>query len=121
MYGKAVMYDKRVASTIGTDAAWVLQAGALIPIYYTQNNNGIVEGAGLAVGNQNVVLGANYYKTVIQDPQSGLPIDMVISDNCGNVSIVLEANAKLVSLPTDLFASGDTMEGVNFFAGIKVD
>ena len=120
-YGKAVLYDKRVASIVGQYGGWVLQAGALIPIYYTQNNNMIMEGAGMAIGNQNVVIGSNYYKTVIQDPQSGLPIDLVISDNCGNVSIVLEANAKLVSLPTDLFATGDTMEGVNFFAGLNAD
>lgn len=120
-YGKAVLFDKRVASIAGQYGAWVLQAGSLIPIYYTQNNNMIMEGAGMAIGNQNVVLGSNYYKTVIQDPQSGLPMDLVISDNCGEVSIVLEANAKLVSLPTDLFAAGDDMNGVNYFAAINAD
>lgn len=118
-YGKAVLYDKRVNSVAGNTKAWVLQAGALIPIYYTQNDNMILQGAGLAVGRTDAVIGANYYKAVIQDPQSGLPIDMVISDNCGEVSIVLEANAKLVSLPSDLFAAGDSMNGVNFFAGIN--
>lgn len=119
-YGKAVLYDKRVNSVAGQYKAWVLQAGSLIPIYYTQNANGIMEGAGAAVGG-NAIIGANYWKGVIQDPQSGLPIDIVISDNCGNVSIVLEANAKLFALPTDLFAAGDSMNGVNFFAGINVD
>jgi len=120
-YGKAVLYDKRVASIVGQYGGWVLQAGSLVPIYYTQNNNGIMEGIGSAIGNSNVQIGANYYKTVIQDPQSGLPMDLVISDNCGQVSIVLEANAKLVSLPTDLFASADTMNGVNYFAALTTD
>lgn len=120
-YGKAVLYDKRVNSVAGQEKAWVLQAGALMPIYYTQNDNMILQGAGLAVGRTDAVIGANYYKAVIQDPQSGLPIDMVISDNCGEVSIVLEANAKLISMPEDLFQAGDSMEGVNFFAAINTD
>lgn len=120
-YGKAVLYDKRVNSVAGQYKAWVLQAGALMPIYYTQNDNMILQGAGLAVGRTDAVIGANYYKAVIQDPQSGLPIDMVISDNCGEVSIVLEANAKLISMPEDLFQAGDSMEGVNFFAAINTD
>lgn len=120
-YGKAVLYDKRVNSVAGSYMAWVLQAGSLIPIYYVQNNNSIMNGASIAIGNTNVQLGANYYKTVIQDPQSGMPIDLVISDNCGTISIVLEANAKLFALPTNLFNAADTMSGVNFFAGINTD
>lgn len=120
-YGKAVLYDKRVNTIAGQYKAWVLQAGALIPIYYVENNNSIMSGAGIAIGDTNVQLGANYYKTVIQDPQSGLPIDLVVSDNCGTISIVLEANAKLFSLPTTLFNASDSMYGVNFFAGINTD
>lgn len=120
-YGKAVLYDKRVQSAIGNSyGAWVLQAGALIPIYYTQNNNSIMNGAGIAIGDANVQLGSNYYKTIIQDPQSGLPMDLTISDNCGAISIIIEANAKLFGMP-QLFASGDSMYGVNFFAGINSD
>jgi hypothetical protein len=120
-YGKAVLYDKRVNTVAGQYMAWVVQAGALVPIYYVENNNSIMNGAGLSIGDTNVTLGANYYKTVIQDPQSGLPIDLVISDNCGTISIVLEANAKLFSLPTNLFNASDSMNGVNFFAGINTD
>lgn len=120
-YGKAVLYDKRVASIVGQYGAWALQAGALVPIYYVNNNANVFEAAGMAVGAGSPMVGANYYKAVIQDPQSGLPIDLTISDNCGNVSIVLEANAKLVSLPTDLFNEDDTMSGVNFFAPISSD
>lgn len=119
-YGKAVMYDKRVAAQAGAYGAWALQAGALVPVYYVQNNHGIMEGIGMATGLDNVQIGSNYYKAVIQDPQSGLPMDLVISDNCGQISIVLEANAKVVALPS-LFATGDSLEGVNFFAGINAD
>tara|TARA_R110000868_G_scaffold112787_2_gene303367 strand:+ start:7294 stop:8346 length:1053 start_codon:yes stop_codon:yes gene_type:complete len=120
-YGKAVLYDKRVQTASGSATyAWVLQAGSLLPIYYTENNSSIMNGAGIAIGDSNVQLGANYYKTVIQDPQSGLPMDLTIADNCGVISIIIEANAKLYSLP-QLFQAGDTMEGVSFFAGINSD
>ena len=58
----------------------------------------------------------------IQDPQSGLPIDLNISDNCGNISITARTVAKVVSVPSTLFAAGDNMEGVTFFAkGITND
>lgn len=120
-YGKAVLYDKRVATAVGATGAWVLQAGALVPIYYVNNNANVMEAAGIATGQANAIIGSNYYKAVIQDPQSGLPMDLTISDNCGNVSIVLEANAKVVALPTDLFNAGDTMSGVNFFAALESD
>ena len=73
-------------------------------------------GADQGLGMVQVLEGANYRKMTIQDPQSGLPIDLVISDNCGNVSITARAVAKVVALPSDLFASGDNMAGVNFFA-----
>ena len=118
-YGKAVLYDKRVQSIVGADGGWVLQAGSLVPIYYTQNNNSIMNGIANATG-ANVQVGANYYKTVIQDPQSGLPMDLTISDNCGAISIIIEANAKLFALPS-LFNAGDDMEGVNFFTAINTD
>ena len=52
----------------------------------------------------------------IQDPQSGLPIDLNISDNCGSISITARTVAKVVSLPSDLFGANDNMEDVKFFA-----
>jgi thiamine biosynthesis lipoprotein ApbE len=112
-YGKAVMYDSKVQVAAGQDKAWALQAGSLAPVYFTFNDNGLSEGAG-------VQYGANYIKSVVRDPQSGLPIDLTISDACGSVSIIARSCAKLCALPTDLYGTGDPQEGVTGFAGIKV-
>ena len=107
-YGKATVWDKRVNAITGNNGFWVLQPGALAVLTYT--------GADQGLGMAQVLEGANYRKMTVQDPQSGLPIDLVISDNCGNVSITARSVAKVVSLPSDMFADGDSMEGVNFFA-----
>lgn len=108
-YGKAVVWDRRVNAITGNDGFWVLQPGSLAVLTYS--------GADQGMGMAQVLEGANYRKMTVQDPQSGLPIDLVISDNCGNVSITARAVAKVVSIPRDLmFASGDNMANVNFFA-----
>lgn len=107
-YGKAVVWDKRVNAISGNDGFWVLQPGALAVLTYS--------GADQGMGMASVLEGASYRKMTIQDPQSGLPIDLTISDNCGNVSLRARAVAKVVSLPSDMFAAGDSMAGVNFFA-----
>ena len=107
-YNTAVLYDYRVAAAAGATISWIVMPQALQPIYLTMNDNDIP------------LQGANYYKSVIFDSKSGLPMDLVISDNCGVISMLVTARVKLVSLPLDLFAPGDRMEGVNYFAGIKV-
>lgn len=107
-YGKATVWDKRVNAITGNDGFWVLQPGALAVITYS--------GADQGMGMAQILEGANYRKMTIQDPQSGLPIDLVMSDNCGNVSITARAVAKVVAMPSDMFAVGDSMAGVNFFA-----
>jgi hypothetical protein len=118
-YGTAVLYDRRVvaanaALSGGGDLYnWMPLPGALQVVIYNENDNVISESAG-------VTIGANYQKQIIFDPATGFPMDLTISDNCGVVSILIRANAKLCALPTDLFASGDHMEGVTFFSGIKV-
>ena len=118
-YGNiAVAYDKRVNHAIGANQGWVIQAGSLIPLYFTLNNNGIGEAAAAKLGFSS--FGANYVKGVIADPATGFPLDIILSDNCGNLSIIVRGNADVKSLPTDLFAPGDEYEGVTGFAGLEV-
>jgi hypothetical protein len=113
-FGKAVVNDRRVDAAIAdADKAWAVMPGVLQPIYFTFNDNGLPEAAG--------VVGTNYIKRVIYDPQSGLPIDLTIKDDCGGVSVVLRSMAKVVALPLDMFHPSDTMAGVNYFAGIEVN
>lgn len=114
LYGMAVMYDYRVQQAFAdVDKSIVIQPGSVQVVTYNENDNGIAEAAG-------VQWGANYYKRVIISPRTGLPIDLTLSDNCGNLSIFMRANAKICGLPDDLFAPGDPMEGVVYVNGIEV-
>lgn len=109
-FGKATAWDRRVEKLIGADKAWVLAPGVLFPVTYTGNDDGI----------DTALTGAGYIKQVIFDPQTGLPIDLKIVDNCGEgIDVIVRANVKLVSLPDDLFSPADDWLGVKWFAGIK--
>lgn len=114
-YGLAVAYDKRVEAAIGGTGAWALSPGALQIITYNEAPayNEMAAAAGVGVG-------TNHREMLIVDPATGFPIDLTISDNCGKVSIFVRANAKVVSVPTDLYAPSDEMAGVTGFAGIEV-
>lgn len=107
-YGKSVMWDRRVKDALGSDAKSIgFQAGSLALITY--NESGQVPN-----------LGANYAKFKISAPRTGLPIDIVMSDNCGTISVIAYANTKLVGLPTDMFAVGDEYRGVTFVNKVKI-
>ena len=112
-YGVAVAYDRRVKAAMGgTEYAITALPGALQIVYYNENDNGIAEAAGITHG-------ANYQKQIIFDPMTGMPIDLTLKDDCGSVSIIMRANAKVCALPSDLFAPSDHMNGVTFVNGIK--
>ena len=107
-FGKAILYDKRVATALGSDnKSIVFQPGAVALITYNE---------AAQVPN----LGANYAKFKVFSPRTGLPIDIVMSDNCGTISVLGFANTKLVGLPTDMFAVGDEYRGVTFVNKILV-
>lgn len=117
LYGKAVMYDKRVATAAGgNEFAWVLQPGSLALVHYNQ-----YEGTGNAANVTGQPTAGNYWSGVINDPKTGFPLDLLISDNCGKISVIVEANAKLCSLPNDMFNAADENAGVNFFNCIAMD
>lgn len=113
-YGHAVMWDRRVAQATGNtgNIAWTMQPGSLQVVTYVENDNGVADAVGITTG-------TNYQTGVIYDPLTGFPIDLTIKDDCGQISIILRALGKLCPLPLDLF-QGNHMDGVNFFAGIKV-
>lgn len=115
-FGKAVMYDKRVVDANGDNQTkgWVLQPGSLALVHYNQ-----YEGTGNAANVTGQPTAGNYWSGVIADPKTGFPLDLLISDNCGVVSVFVTANAKLCPLPTDLFNESDEQSGVTFFNGIQ--
>lgn len=113
-YGKAVMFDKRLHKALGANKALAIQPGSVQVVTYNQNDNGIAAAAG-------VTYGSNYQSQIVVDPQSGLPIDLTLKDECpGELHIFMRSTVKACGLPTDLFAPGDDMEGVTYVNGIQV-
>lgn len=111
-YGHANVWDRRFDLAMGTEYAMVLQPRVLQPVYYTRALDGVWGALGITVG-------ANYQKQGVVS-RLGIPMDLTISDNCGEISFILETVVDLFSLPTDLFAPGDYMEGVTFVNKVKV-
>jgi hypothetical protein len=65
------------------------------------------------------IQGANYFKQVLLTP-AGVPVDVTIKDDCGNLSIIVTATTKVIGLPNDMFAAGERYEGVTFTNTIEV-
>lgn len=65
------------------------------------------------------VAGSNYSKTIAFTP-AGLPVDLTMKDDCGNLSIVLTHTGKLVTLPDDIYQAGDKYAGVNYVNCIEI-
>lgn len=112
-FGMSIMFDLRVQKALNKNKAIAIQPGSLQVVTYNECTNDVGEALGVTVG-------ANYQKQCIFHPVSGLPIDLTLSDDCGNISIFARATVKACGLPTDLFAPGDDMEGVTWVNGITV-
>lgn len=119
LYGKAVMYDPRVANAVngfvgGNDVGIVTQPGALALLWW--NEFGWNEGMPLPF-----VEGANYARSMVISPRLGIPVDIIVKDECpGTLTMTFSAVVKLVNLPNDIFPVGDKYRGVNFFNEIRV-
>lgn len=113
-YGKAIMYDYRIANALGgNDYALATQQKAMALLHYTLNN--------WKDGVPNAILqGSNYFSFVATTPRLGIPVDITVKDDCGSVSIVGYATTKLVALPDGLFPNNHHMFGVNFVNKLKV-
>lgn len=112
-YKRVVSYDRYVQEAMGG-----------------QSYNLMVMNGALQVITFNLFEGANGMNTrnvtpvdsqrVITSPNSGLPMDLLLKYDCGDVHIVLTYTGKVVGLPTDLFKAGDILNGVKFVNRIKV-
>jgi hypothetical protein len=114
-FGQVVAFDKDFNSTFGADTAVLMQlrSAQLLTLNYAMNADVP------ALQNINWSAASNYYSTTVFHPESGLPIDLVLKNDCGAIHIIMRATTKLVALPNNLYASGESMEGVNWIAGIK--
>lgn len=114
-FGKVVVYDRRVQAALGgQDKALVLQTGALQLINYWKT--GWKAGMG-----EEFFTGANYATRTVTSPLSGVTYDFNVKDDCGTVNMALTGTIKLVGMPTDMFPTGDTYDGVTFVNKILVD
>jgi hypothetical protein len=109
--GFGFAYDSRVAAAQGSQLKnLVTTAGAIQWLSFN-----------LADWNQGItpVAGSNYSKTLVFTP-AGLPVDLTMKDDCGNLSIVLTTTGKIVTLPTDIYESSDKYAGVNYVNCVQI-
>lgn len=110
-YGTAIVWDRRVKEALGSEAKNLfIAAGAVQIIPWSLF-------AGKPNGNS---IGASYYHGVVTSPATGFPFDLIVSDNCGTVSVTLTATHKTVGLPSDMWADGDVFDGITGVAEIDV-
>lgn len=110
-----IAWDRRVEDVYGDQHnAIITQVGALTLLWYTKSN--WVEGI------REFQLARDFYAERISDPVTGLPLDLNIKNDCGQVSVSVTATTKLVSLPDDMYPTGDPLyDGVKYFNEILVD
>lgn len=114
-FGQAVAFDKDFNATFGANMAVLLQlrSAQLLTLNYAMNADVP------ALQNINWAAASNYYSTTVLHPESGLPIDLTLKNDCGAIHIIMRATSKLVALPNNLYATGESMEGVNWITGLK--
>jgi hypothetical protein len=109
--GFGFAYDARLAAALGSQLKNLITTpGAMqwISFNLAQWNAGVQP-----------VAGSNYSKTVAFTP-AGLPVDLTMKDDCGNLSIVLTHTGKLVTLPTDIYEAADKYAGVNYVNAVLI-
>jgi len=113
LYGKAVMYDRRVASALPGNASIATQAGSLALVTWNENTwFNDVDQRFQSFGNENI--------GVIVSPRTGNKMDLMIKYECKNIHIIVTQTSKLFAAPEDMFAAGDVYAGVNFVNEILV-
>ena len=109
--GFGFAYDARLAAAQGAQTkALVTTAGAIqwLSFNLADWNTGITPTAG-----------SNYSKTLVFTP-AGVPVDLTMKDDCGNLSIVLTTTGIIATLPTDIYEAGDKYAGVNYVNCVSI-
>jgi hypothetical protein len=109
--GFAFAYDARLAAAQGDQtSALVTTAGAIQWLSYN-----------LAEWNTNFTpsVGMGYTRTIAFTP-AGVPVDLTLKDDCGNLSVIVTATGKVVTLPTDIYEAGDKFAGVNYVNCVSI-
>lgn len=105
--GISTVYDKDIATALGAQTKFLMiQPGALQLAVFTASD--------WTSGIPYQMEAANYYKTVIYSPRTGLPMDLVVVDNCGVLTFRVYATTKLLALPSDMFNPDGRYSGVTY-------
>ncbi len=110
--GFGFAYDRRVAAAQGDQThALVTTAGAVQWLSYNlaEWNTGF-----------NPTPGAGYSRTLAFTP-AGVPVDLTLKDDCGNLSVIVTAIGKIVTLPTDIYEASDNLAGVNYVNCVSIN
>lgn len=113
-YGKSVAWDPYVVSAFASDnISLMTQLGALQMLVFT---------LGSEAGFSPIASGSatNFEILPLVTPRYGIPFDLVVSNNCGTLSLIATTSTKLVGMPSDMFPTGDEMDGVTFANIIEV-
>lgn len=114
-YGKSITWDRRLQFYMGVEGGIMMQPGAIQIIEFNEYQS---EAARVAAGNTQFA--RNYDTMFLIDPLTGMGMNFIISDNCGQVSIIGHTVTKVVTMPWDMFPVGDYMDGVNYITEFKV-
>jgi len=109
--GFGFAYDSRLAAAQGSqNKALITTAGAIqwLSFNLAEWNTGITP-----------VAGSNYSKTLVFTP-AGLPVDLTMKDDCGNLSIVMTTTGIIAALPTDIYEASDKFAGVNYVNCVSI-
>lgn len=114
-FGVVFSWDRRVAAALaaigGTPDGLFVAPGSLALVTYLKSewSNGVPM----------VRESANYLYMPIFGA-TGLPMDLTVKDDCGQVTISVTATPELFGMPDDIFQAGDIYEGVTGVNAIKI-
>lgn len=115
-YGEAVVYDRWIAAEFGNDVSLMIQSNS-IQLINAAFNFRFMDFNSLADLDLSMLNGWN---GIIQDPISGLYVDLNLKVDCGVVHIIMTQTSKTVGLPNNMYPVGHPNEFVNFVTGIQV-
>lgn len=112
-YGKSIAWDPYIATAFGSNnMSLATQLGSLQLVSYTVGTEANFRAV--------TSIGTDFELIPMFTRQYGIPVDMVVSNKCGKLHIIMTTTNKLFNAPLDLFPVGDVYEGVNFTNLIQV-
>ena len=113
-YGKVVAWDPYIVDAYASNnLSLMTQLGAMQLLVYTVGTEASFSPHASGAS-------SNFEIIPLTTPRYGIPVDLIVSNNCGQISMTMQTSTKLVALPTDLICSGPSA-GVNFVNLIGVN